>query len=198
MVKITNNNQLHHINNTKSIFGRNASIKSTHESPIIDSSKKNIDQVAFSKESLNKTSRLRGGNISTGRLSIDKGTAAHTTVQVSRSAFDKILTATTYGETKWEECGNDGNKRWVVVNGQRFEVPLSAAEKARMKNSQKTILDYIEESDSKIKEENKGRNNGINKPRGNIEALRNNKEVVELLGKIFNTDTFERVLENLM
>lgn len=73
----------------------------------------------------------------------DKGTGAETTVHVSRSAFDKILNETTYGKTKWEEFGVDDNKRWVVVNGQRFEVEHSAEEKARRKNASKTLLDYI-------------------------------------------------------
>lgn len=200
-MKIATNNQLHRLNNLKSRIGKNASNNSTQEKSIIDTSKKNIDQVGFSKEALecvNKESRLHGERIVSGRISVDTGTASKTTVQVSRSAFDKILNATTYGETKWEECGNDGNKRWVVVNGQRFEVQLSAAEKAKMKNSQKKFLDYIVESDSKIKEENKGKCNGMNKPLGNIEALRNNKEVVELLGKIFNANTSEGVLKNLL
>lgn len=199
-MKITNNNQLQHINNFKPLFGKKASNNSIQEKSIINPSKKNMDQITFSKEAKNYSNqeyRLYGEKISTGRNLVDKGTAAHTTVQVSRSAFDKIMNATTYGETKWEECGNDGNKRWVVVNGQRFEVPLSAAEKAKMKNAQKTILDYILESKEKIKAENKVKNNGVNKPSGNIEALKNNKEVVELLGTIFNASTFEGILKNL-
>lgn len=199
-MKVTNNNQLQHINNLKPLFGKKASDNSIQEKSIINPSEKKMDQISFSKEARNHSNqeyRLYDKKIATSRSLVDKGTAAHTTVQVSRSAFDKIMNATTYGETKWEECGSDGNKRWVVVNGQRFEVPHSAAEKAKIKNAQKTILDYIIESKEKIKEKNKGKNNGVNKPSGNIEALKNNKEVVELLGTIFNTDTFEGILNNL-
>ena len=128
----------------------------------------------------------------------DKGTDADTTVNVSRSAFDKIFNETTFGETKWEECGVDDNKRWVVVNGQRFEVEHSEEEKARRKNSGKTFLDYIIESQEKMREQNKGKDNGTGKPRGNIEALENNKEVMELLGKIFSSSTCEGILGGLL
>lgn len=141
---------------------------------------------------------LYNNKILSGGFAVDKGTAAHTTVQVSRSAFDKILNATTNGETKWEECGVDDNKRWVVVNGQRFEVEHSAAEKARRKNASKTFLDYIIESDERMREQNKSKDNGIGKPRGNIEALKNNEEVMKLLGKIFNSDTSEGILGELL
>ena len=79
---------------------------------------------------------------------LDKGTAAHTTIQVDRSTFDKIANYTTYsGEVSWEELGKDGNKRWIVVNGQRFECELSEEEKAMIKNTQKTLIDYIEEAE---------------------------------------------------
>ena len=105
---------------------------------------KGKDQFIKSDSSENRFD-LYNDKISTGMGHMDKGTAAGTTVHVSRSAFDKILAETTHGETKWEECGVDENKRWVVVNGQRFEVEHSAAEKARFKNASKTLLDYLEE-----------------------------------------------------
>lgn len=65
---------------------------------------------------------------SLNRATFDKGTAAEINVKVNRSAFDRIVNETTYGETKWEELGVDNNKRWVVVNGQRFEVEHSVEE----------------------------------------------------------------------
>lgn len=49
-----------------------------------------------------------------------------------------------------------------------------------------------------MREENKGKDNGIAKPRGNIEALENNEEVMKLLGKIFNSSTSEGILGRLL
>lgn len=129
--------------------------------------------------------------------SFDKGTASQTTVYVNRSAYDQILSATTFGETKWEEMGVDNEKRWVVVNGQRFECEHSPEEKAMRKRAQMTLMDYILEEDEKKKEENKCKDNGVGKPRGNIEALSSNVEVMKLLSKIFKADTPEVILSKL-
>lgn len=129
--------------------------------------------------------------------SFDKGTASQTTVYVNRSAYDQILSATTFGETKWEEMGVDNEKRWVVINGQRFECEHSPEEKAMRKRAQMTLMDYILEEDNKKKEENKGKDNGPGKPRGNIDALSGNEEVMKLLSKIFKADTPEVILSKL-
>lgn len=82
--------------------------------------------------------------------SLDKGTAAHTTLYVDQSTFQQIANYTTNNpECKWSEIGVDGEKRWIVINGQRFESPLSEAEKERrkerMKDSSMTLVDYLEE-----------------------------------------------------
>lgn len=124
----------------------------------------------------------------------DKGTAAHTIVYVNRNSYDKILNATTFGEPQWEEMGCDGEKRWVVVNGQRFECPLSKEEKELRKRFQQSIIDILDESDKK---KNSGKSNGSFKPRGNIEALKNNEEVMDLLGRIFNANTFDEIFNKL-
>lgn len=129
--------------------------------------------------------------------SFDKGTASQTTVYVNRSAYGQILSATTFGETKWEEMGVDDEKRWVVVNGQRFECEHSPEEKAMRKRVQMTFMDYILEEDKKKKEENKGKDNGVGKPRGNIDALSSNVEVMKLLSKIFKADIPEVILSKL-
>ncbi|MBF8984867.1 hypothetical protein IZY60_15100 [Lutibacter sp. B2] len=129
--------------------------------------------------------------------SFDKGTASQTTVYVNRSAYDQILSSTTFGEMKWDEMGVDDEKRWVVVNGQRFECEHSPEEKAMRKRAQMTLMDYILEEDEKKKEENKGKDNGLGKPRGNIEALSSNVEVMKLLSEIFKTNTPEVILSKL-
>lgn len=123
-------------------------------------------------------------------LVADKGTAAHTTVYVSQSAFDKILDATTYKDRQpdWEEIGCDGSKKWVVINGQRFECPLSQAEKDKKKSLEDDLLDILKEHDKNRKPDK------FKDPRGNIEALRGNEKVVQLLHRIFGTNSFDDLL----
>ena len=90
--------------------------------------------------------------------------------------------------------GCDGEKRWVVVNGQRFECPLSKEEKELRKRFQQSIIDILDESDKK---RNIGKSNGSFKPRGNIQALKNNEEVMDLLGRIFNANIFDEIFNKL-
>lgn len=125
---------------------------------------------------------------------IDKGTASHTTVFINRSAYDQILNVTTFGDKKWEEMGVDDDKRWVVVNGQRFECEHTPEEKALRKRLQKTLVDYMIEADQKKADK---KYNGKDKPKGNIEALTNNKEVMGLLGEIFHVGTPEEILKKI-
>lgn len=125
---------------------------------------------------------------------IDKGTASHTTVFINRSAYDQILNATTFGDKKWEEMGVDDNKRWVVINGQRFECEHTPEEKALRKRLQKTLVDYLIEADQKKADK---KDNGKDKPKGNIEALTNNKEVTGLLGEIFHVGTVDEILKKI-
>ncbi|MEE3809572.1 hypothetical protein V2H29_21775 [Lysinibacillus fusiformis] len=86
---------------------------------------------------------------STGKTvmeTLDKGTAIKTTLYVDSYTYNQILNYTTNNpECQWSEMGFDGEKRWVVVNGQRFECPLSEKEKAARKRAQLTLLDYMEE-----------------------------------------------------
>lgn len=125
---------------------------------------------------------------------IDKGTASNTTVFINRSAYDQILNATTFGDKKWEEMGVDDNKRWVVINGQRFECEHTPEEKALRKRLQKTLVDYLIEADQKKVDK---KYNGKDKPKGNIEALTNNKEVMGLLGEIFHAGTADEILKKI-
>lgn len=81
-------------------------------------------------------------------LSMDKGTASHTTLYVDNSTFQKIATySTNHPETQWTELGKDEHKRWIVVNGQRFESSISEEEKALMKRAQMTLLDHLQEAE---------------------------------------------------
>lgn len=136
----------------------------------------------------------RNTGIDTTGFMIDKGTASNTTVFINRSAYDQILNATTFGDKKWEEMGVDDNKRWVVINGQRFECEHTPEEKALRKRLQKTLVDYLIEADQKKADK---KDNGKDKPKGNIEALTNNKEVMGLLGEIFHAGTADEILKKI-
>lgn len=125
---------------------------------------------------------LRPNNLNP--LSVDKGTALTTAVHINRTAYDQILTATTFGDIKWEELGVDDDKRWVVINGQRFECEHSPEEKALRKKIQKNMFDYLFESKKSRKKEYE---NQTNQPRGNIDALKSNEKVMGLLEDIFKT-----------
>lgn len=129
-------------------------------------------------------------------LSADKGTAAHTTVYVDRNAYDKIVNATTYKDRQpdWEEIGCDGEKRWVVINGQRFECPLSQAEKNQRKRMQGSYDDLL---DALIKNSHKHNVDKNHDFRGNIESLKSNEKVVQLLHGIFGTSSFDDLLMQL-
>lgn len=77
---------------------------------------------------------------------IDKGTAAETTLYVNYATFQNIANYTTNNpECQWEEMGIDDEKRWIVVNGQRFECPLTKEEKELRRRMRFTLLDYMEE-----------------------------------------------------
>ncbi len=86
-------------------------------------------------------------------LTFDKGTASNTTIHVDNDTFQKIASYSTYHpDTKWSELGVDENKRWVVINGQRFESEKSEEEKAMAKRMQMTLFDHIQEHEEHQKE----------------------------------------------
>lgn len=101
------------------------------------------------------TVSLSGSSVSRITSSLDKGTAANTTMFLDRSSFDSLMKETTFGKTKWEEMGGDDTKMWVVVNGQRFEYQRSPDEIAERKRIQemagKTRLDYLEDAQKEQK-----------------------------------------------
>ncbi|MHA6260045.1 hypothetical protein ACXYMX_09020 [Sporosarcina sp. CAU 1771] len=133
--------------------------------------------------------------ISTNILSLDKGTAADTTLYVDRSTFERIAEYTTNNpECRWSEMGVDSEKRWIVVNGQRFETPLSEEEKAAAKKSQMTLLDHLQENE-KHKEDTSSKDKVVfdftnkDNPASNIEnpkiiGLLQNDKVMEMLKNI--------------
>lgn len=137
--------------------------------------------------------------------SLDKGTAADTTLYVDKSTFQQIANYTTDNpECQWSEIGVDGEKRWIVINGQRFESPLSEVEKERIKENKKkssitTLVDFLKEyEDNKAIQENKvneattveidfnGSSPNTNKQFGNdkLNNLFGNEKVMDMLNDI--------------
>ncbi|NFG60788.1 hypothetical protein FDG75_01215 [Clostridium botulinum] len=116
----------------------------------------NADKLELSKDVRIAASRSRA--IMGPQL--DKGTASNTTIYVDKSTFMQISSYTTNNsECQWEELGVDGEKRWVVVNGQRFECPLSKEEKEAIKRASKTMLDYLIEADKEKEEKEEKKEN---------------------------------------
>lgn len=141
-------------------------------------------------------SHSRGLNMG---MMLDKGTAAHTTVYVNYATFRQIASYTTNNqECPWSEMGIDGEKRWIVVNGQRFECPLSKEEKEAIKRASRTILDFLEEYEktkenlpSQRKENkeveidfNKDKTKVTNESNSKIDDLLNNEKVANMLRDI--------------
>lgn len=127
------------INNVKGIMNYNNALHRTN-----NTSKSNTVSNLYNNFKKDTVELSSTGKTIMGTL--DKGTAAETTLYVDYSTYSKILNYTTDNpECQWSEMGMDGEKRWVVVNGQRFECPLSEEEKAAIKRAKHTLLDYVEE-----------------------------------------------------
>lgn len=113
--------------------------------------KKNYSSPIFTKNYSDQKDTIqlpRTNKMSGSILSLDKGTAFLTTLYVDNATFQKITAYTTnHPDNQWSELGKDGDKRWIVVNGQRFESPLSEEEKAMMKRAQMTLGDHLDEAE---------------------------------------------------
>ncbi len=144
-------------------------------------------------ENYDKLGKLQSTGLYRNSFSLDKGTAAETTIIVNRSAFDAIVHATTYGEPQWEELGCDDEKRWVVINGQRFEVPHSEEEKEMRRKMKMTLIDILDQYE---KEKDKYKEDLKNKE--NIECLKDNKIVLDMLKKVFNEESFDGIIGQIL
>lgn len=196
------------INYIKGTYGENLNNLSKNNSEIkdINSSKnskvklsqpKDILDISTSTKNLSRTNTVGG-------MLIDKGTAAHTTLYVDRGSFNQIMNYTTNNpKCQWEELGIDDEKRWIVVNGQRFESPLSEEEKEIRKRLRRGFLEILDEADkerekqkSKLEkhgsvkldfdENNKIKLNGDTSLQSNdkIKNLMNNNKVMMMLADI--------------
>lgn len=133
---------INELKNSSTYYGlnpvRDTQLKSTQE----QAQRKQVDSLEISTQS----SRMMAG--------MDKGTAAHTTLIVDLSTYTKILDYSTNNpDCQWEEMGVDNEKRWVVINGQRFESPLSEKEKEAIKRAQSSsLMDALEEYEKRKEE----------------------------------------------
>lgn len=123
----------------------------------------------------------------------DNRTAIETTISVNRETFDKIAHATTYGDLRWDELGVDDDKRWIVVNGQRFEVEHSPEEKAIRKQAQRNIL--LDSLTKNKKESPESKYYRAKKQIENIELLKHNPPVFSLLKGILGVGLDQGVSE---
>lgn len=138
-----------------------------------------------------------------GGLTVDKGTAANTTIYVNSATYDQILSYTTNNPNcKWEEMGFDDEKRWVVVNGQRFEYPLSEEEKEARRRFRENcdIVKVFEKEDkrrAKLKEKKKPVTNVSLNFDLNKKASINNLEMLKSNSKIKNLMKNDKVMKML-
>ncbi|SHJ90891.1 hypothetical protein SAMN02745248_01275 [Hathewaya proteolytica DSM 3090] len=125
------------------------------QSHLLHTSQKNDSKLSTDRDLKSDTYIPSNPKYSIGmnNLPLDKGTAIATTIHIDRNNYNQILYAAVNGPNKPSEFGVDMDKRWVVIDGQRFECELSPEEKRLKRGCQKTLLDYIFEDDDKKKKE---------------------------------------------
>lgn len=152
---------------------------------------KDILDISTSRKNLSSTNAIGG-------ITLDKGTAANTTLYVDRSTFDQIVNyMTSNPESNWEELGMDDEKRWIVVNGQRFECPLSKAEKEEIRRAKKGLIGMLDEADKEREKQdsvklNFDKNNKI-KLNGDVSVQLNDKII-----NLMNNDNAMNTLTSIM
>ena len=135
----------------------------------------------------NKNGKVDSINSFSFNSTLDKGTAIGTTVMVNRGAFDSIVSYSTDNEPKWDELGCDGDKRWVVINGQRFEVEHSPEEKALRKRAMRSLVEIMNDYDIERKKESMKNDNN------NKDTLKENTKVVDVLKRVFGLESFSDI-----
>lgn len=131
-----------------------------------------------------------------GGITIDKGTAAHTTLYVDRGSFEKILNYSTNNpECQWGEMGIDDEKRWVVINGQRFECPLSEEEKEARRRLRKGIIEILTEAD---KEREKRKSKSKQERLGSVKLSFDKNNKINLNGNtsLQSSDKIKNLMKN--
>lgn len=133
------------INNFKIRYGQHSKQLPLPNWKAKNNVEKNTNNLSFKDEiNISTSAKKLAMESSFGKMNLDKGTASNTTLYVDRLTFEQIADYTTGNpECSWEEFGMDDNKRWIVVNGQRFESPLSEAEKEAIRRAKKGLLGML-------------------------------------------------------
>lgn len=137
--------------------------------------KKSENLIGF-REILQK-SKIDKYKCETEDLLVDKKDITSATLIVDRLTYDQIVNFTTNNpKHMWDELGMDDEKRWVVINGQRFESPLTEEEKERIRRAKKgflaMFLDYEKKKEKIIQVKNNERY--IQKTLFGINSLKSN------------------------
>lgn len=93
---------------------------------------------------------MKNSNISTEvGFKVDRGTATDTTVKVDKGTFNQIMDYSLNNkDCKWDEIGCDGSKKWVVIDGQRFDYSLTKEEKEAFQKRWKTCCSIASKTES--------------------------------------------------
>lgn len=126
------------------------------------------------KSPLNDSTKINGSTISGAvGFKADNGTAADTTVKIDKGTFNKIMDYSMKNPAyKWDEIGCDGTKKWVVIEGQRFDYSLSKDEKEAFKKRWKTSCETYNKVQT---DKDKSKNNTDEKKLVSISLDKDNK-----------------------
>lgn len=119
----------------------------------VNESKSNKENTITTDKNKNSNKINTSSPYPSGMIPTDKGTAIGTTINVDRNTIFNIINyAVSNTETSgFEEMGMDDNKRWVVINGQRFECELTPEEKELIRKAKErnNLFAYINEAEAK-------------------------------------------------
>lgn len=98
-------------------------------------------------------------------------------------------------ECQWEEMGIDDEKRWVVINGQRFECPLSEEEKEARRRLRKGIIEILTEAD---KEREKRKSKSKQERLGSVKLSFDKNNKINLNGNtsLQSSDKIKNLMKN--
>lgn len=139
-------------------------------------------------------------------FAIDKGTAANTTITLDNATFEQIcsyLSNNPDQTCRWSEMGVDGDKKWVVINGQRFEYRFTEEEKEAFRKMAENsnlvnILTRLDKEKAKLKAKSDKKQTPVNlnlNSKGNLEF--DNMSKVQGNEKLQNLSKNEPVMKIL-
>lgn len=130
------------------------------------------------KSLLDDSTKINGSTISSAvGFKADIGTAADTTVKIDKGTFNQVMDYSMKNPAnKWDEIGCDGTKKWVVIDGQRFDYSLSKDEKEAFKKRWKTSCEAYNKTET---DKDKSKSNTDEKKLVSISLDKDNKLKVD-------------------